>query len=94
MRTENPNLPTASAYDHPEDGRLIFVVQGREGFWEKDAVGVVDDTLKADKWNAAHDINKAEAEAMFAGCMLGWDYPSADPANYDEKGSFTWLRFD
>ena len=31
-------------------------------------------------------VTKAQAEAMKAGSMFGWDVPAADPNNYDENG--------
>jgi hypothetical protein len=89
-------LPDVSAHDHPADGRLIFVMRCREGYWEKEAVGVVDDALTADQWNEAHNISKTDAEAMFVGSMFGWDSPAANPDNWNEDGTLkcpiNWLN--
>ena len=88
------SLPRVSAYSHPTRGDLIFVMKGRDGYWPAEALGVVDDELTADVWNEAHDISKAEKEAMFCGSMWGWDTPGADPANYDAEGNLNikkWL---
>jgi len=82
----NRKLPLVAAYHHPTSEDLIFVMRGRSGFWPAEALGVVDDDLTADVWNEAHDITKAEAEAMFSGSMWGWDVPAANPENYDAAG--------
>lgn len=31
-------------------------------------------------------VTKAQAAAMLAGSMFGWEVPAADPKNYDEQG--------
>ncbi len=36
--------------------------------------------------NKALDVTLAQAEALKAGSMFGWDVPAADPKNYDENG--------
>lgn len=40
----------------------------------------------ADKLNGYLGVTKAQAAAMRAGSLFGWDTPAADPKNYDEKG--------
>ena len=79
-------LPFVSAANHPASGELIFVMKDRSGYWRASSLGVVDETMTAEKWNAAHDISKAESEAMLSGSLWGWDVPGADPANYDADG--------
>ena len=41
---------------------------------------------RVDSLNAAMDVTRAQAAAMMAGSMFGWDAPAADPANYDDQG--------
>ena len=80
-------LPSVAAAEHPVTGEIIMVMKDRSGYWPASTLGILDRTLSAEKWNTAHGISKAEAEAMFAGSMWGWDVPAADPANYDENGN-------
>ena len=60
--------------------------------------GDVSKRTGAEMLNDAMGVTKAQAAAMAAGSMFGWDAPAADPANYDEKGtplrSGAWNRGD
>ena len=87
-------LPMVCCYDHPDDGRLVFIRRGTPGFWERDFMGVVDDDMDADKWNTAHGINKGEAEAMFSGSMFGWDVKAARASSWTEDGKFIYRPLD
>jgi len=49
--------------------------------------GVTLSAVPAEMLNDAMGVTKAQAAAMAAGSMFGWDAPAADPANYDEKGT-------
>lgn len=40
----------------------------------------------AREMNREIGVSPAQAEAMLAGSMFGWNYPCADPKQYDEKG--------
>lgn len=80
-------LPLVAAANHPGSGKLIFVMKDRLGYWPASSLGIVDETLTAEKWNTAHGISKAESEAMLSGSLFGFDDPAADPANYDADGN-------
>lgn len=41
---------------------------------------------RADDFNRILGHTKAQAAAMKAGSLFGWDTPAADPKNYDEQG--------
>jgi hypothetical protein len=90
----NRPLPSTSAFTHPVTDDLIFVMKGRTGYWPASALGVVDDTLTADKWNAAHGITKGEAEAMFSGSAFGWEVPAAKSETYTDDGLYILPRKD
>jgi hypothetical protein len=82
-------LPSVAAAEHPVTGVLIMVMKDRLGYWLPSTIGIVDETMTADKWNTAHGISKAESEAMLAGSLFGFDIPAADPANYDAAGNLS-----
>ena len=86
-------LPNVAAAQNPVGGELIFVMKGRSGYWPASAVGIVDETLTAEKWNTAHGISKAESEAMLAGSLWGWNIPAADPASYDADGNLNFKKW-
>lgn len=90
----NKSLPLVSAYHHPMNKDLIFIKNGQSGYMPASFMGIVDDKLTADKWNAAHNITKGEAEAMFAGSMWGWDVPAAKPESYTNEGTPIARRAD
>ena len=70
------------------DSEMILVKKGEMGY---EHTGIFPDGGQekheaADALNDAMGVTKAQAAAMLAGSMFGWDAPAADPRNYDEKG--------
>ena len=63
--------------DKGESGYVCTEIQPDDGQTRQQAV---------DSINEALGVTKAQAAAMVAGSMFGWEVPAADPKNYDEKG--------
>ena len=55
----------------------------RTDMWIKDAN---DGRQITNELNEKIGVTKAQAEAMKAGSMFGWETPAADPKNYDADG--------
>lgn len=72
----------------PSSGQLIEVRRGERGYYPC-AYSTGDRTYNqvlADYLNAHEGITKAQAAAMQAGSMFGWNVPAADPSRYDLDG--------
>ena len=67
---------------------IIIIKKGESGYYRTDKYG--HDRAEAlaivDECNEIGGVSKAQAAAMLAGSMFGWDIPAADPKNYDEQG--------
>ncbi len=71
-----------------------IVERGEMGYWP---AGVVPDKgvskrQSVDYLNAAQGITKAQATAMKAGSLCGWDTKAADPASYNDQGELQKLQ--
>lgn len=72
----------------PSSGQLIEVRRGEMGYYPC-AYSTGDrayNKVLADYFNAHEGITKAQAAAMLAGSLFGWDTPGADPSRYDLDG--------
>ena len=72
----------------PGSGQLIEVRRGEKGYYLC-AYSTGDrayNEVLANQFNAHEGISKAQAAAMLAGSMFGWNVPAADPARYDAEG--------
>ena len=72
----------------PGSGQLIEVRRGEKGYYPC-AYSTGDreyNKVLANYFNAHEGISKAQAAAMLAGSMFGWNVPAADPACYDAEG--------
>lgn len=69
------------------EDKIGIVYKGEMGYRP---AGISPDNVTKQKGvdylNDALCISKAQAEAMKAGSMFGWDTPAADPKNYDAQG--------
>lgn len=72
----------------PGSGQLIEIRRGENGYYPC-AYSTSDreyNKVLANYFNAHEGITKAQAAAMLAGSMFGWNIPAADPAHYDAEG--------
>lgn len=72
----------------PSSGQLIEVRRGEKGYYPC-AYSTGDreyNKVLANQFNTHEGISKAQAAAMLAGSMFGWNVPAADPACYDAEG--------
>lgn len=82
------SLP-GQCYVYVQSENVIGVVtQGERGYAKTDLSFDTPENGKvlAEANNHALGISKAQASAMAAGSMFGWDTPAADPKNYDADG--------
>lgn len=79
-------LPKFSAHRYSATGQMFFASRGGTGFAPKDVFGPVDEAMTPDDWNEKNGVTKADAAAMLAGTMIGWDGPLAQASNYDADG--------
>lgn len=72
----------------PDTGELIIIKKGESGYYRTDvaAAGKEETHALADEYNGKAGVSKAQAAAMMAGSMFGWQVPAADPKNYDDNG--------
>lgn len=69
-------------------GETILIQKGQKGYSHANLQGVgrMDAKALVDKYNQNLGISKAQASAMLAGAVLGWEVPAADPKRYDANG--------
>ena len=67
---------------------IIIVRKGESGYYRTDKYGHDRAEAQAivDECNEIGGVSKAQAAAMLAGSMFGWEVPAADPRNYDKQG--------
>ena len=86
LRSSLPNF----CFHHLEagNGEVIRIEKGAHGYRVTE-YGAADNAAAkeiARNLNASIGVTPAQAEAMKAGSMFGWEVPAADPANYAEDG--------
>lgn len=82
------SLPDKSYSVLPSGNEIIIVKKGETGYYRTDIHGQdrADLLRIVAEHNQAGGVSKAQAAAMLAGSMFGWDTPAADPKSYDEQG--------
>lgn len=89
-KLELRGLPERCYNTLPSTGELIIISRGGHGYTPVWPPNNSNDAAKNQKeakgHNAEMGVSNAQAAAMLAGSMFGWDVPAADPNNYDENG--------
>ena len=68
-------------------GEVIIIRKGEQGYTPTGQYAEgISPKEGVDALNQAKGVTKAQAAAMVAGSMFGWDQPAADPARYGEDG--------
>ena len=68
-------------------GEIIVLTRGEMGYRPAGARAEgVSPWEAADAANEALGVTRAQAAAMLAGSLFGWDKPAADPKKYDQRG--------
>lgn len=85
---DTPSLPEHCYAVLPNSGQLIEVRRGEMGYYPcaYSTGGRAYNQVLENYFNAHEGISKAQAAAMLAGSMFGWNVPAADPACYDAEG--------
>ena len=83
-----PGLPEKCYAVLPSGDEIIIVKKGESGYFHTDKYGHDRTHAQAivDEYNGQLGVSKAQAAAMLAGAMFGWEVPAADPKNYDKEG--------
>lgn len=71
------------------EDNIILIEKGESGYVRTEIRPEAGQTKQeaADSINETLGVTKAQAAAMVAGSMFGWEVPAADPKNYDGKGA-------
>lgn len=77
-----------SCYSVLHTGELIVIKRGELGYYVSDwsSSDPAKNCALADEYNAEMGVTKAQAAAMQAGSLFGWNVPAANPEAYDENG--------
>ena len=76
-------LPTFCYGSLPTEGKLIRIDFAESGYTP---VRNDESNKTAKEMNEKIGVTPAQAEAMLAGSMFGWNVPAANPKNYDKDG--------
>ena len=83
--SQKRGLPMYSYAYLPADDEIVRIQFAEHGHY-RHAKGSSCDSIAA--LNETVGVSKKQAEAMRFGSMFGWDTPGANPACYNEDGTF------
>lgn len=78
-------LPEFSFVALSSNDEVVVVKRGVSGYWPYND-GMYKGKDSATTLNVMIDVTPAQAAAMLAGSMFGWNCPGANPDNYDKDG--------
>ena len=86
---QRPTLPERCYSILESTGEIIVLARGKSGYYKTDFSSSDKAFNKqfVNERNEALGVTKAQAAAMYAGSMFGWDTPAANPSFYDEHGN-------
>lgn len=72
----------------PSSDEIVIIKKGESGYCRTDKYGHgrAEALDIVDEYNERGGVSRAQAAAMLAGSMFGWETPAADPKNYDAQG--------
>lgn len=84
------DLPETCLSTLPGEGKLVVLKRGETGYYPSDwGTGSKAENKKIAEWhNHQCGISPAQAMAMQAGSMFGFDIPGADPQWYYDEAKF------
>jgi len=89
---KHPLLPDFAYAHHPVTGKVVAMANGEPGYVDISAVDLMlgrpsetAEVLNATRFDPP--VTPAQAAAMLAGSIFGFDTPLADPTGYDENGN-------
>lgn len=67
---------------------IVIIKRGESGYYQTGihAKNKAEGMKIVDEYNQKLGVSKAQAAAMEAGSMFGWNIPAADPRSYDQDG--------
>ena len=78
---QKPNYPKIAAARHPTTGEPILLKPYTRGY------APAPPGFDPEAFNKTYGISPAMVEAMLCGSLMNaWDYPCADPKNYNSEG--------
>ena len=87
-------LPRMAWAELESSHEVVVICYGESGYhkWEPEECVADNPTKLVNALNRKAGVSKAQAAAMKAGSLFGWNCPAADPRNYDKQGRPTYYK--
>lgn len=88
-------LPRMAWAELESSHEVVVICYGESGYhkWEPEECVADNPTKLVNALNRKAGVSKAQAAAMKAGSLFGWNCPAADPRNYDKQGRPTYYNY-